>query len=206
MRTAPPPAWPRRGLLLGVLLVLGLTLAAPAGAVGTDDVELTPLLARSTGGSFVLTPAEEAGRPQAVRVRNLSEEPKAVTIYSVTADRGEGGATQLGDVGSASWIGVTSTALTLPPGGEERLDLALDLRRSPRGTHTVALVLESQAGPNLTLQAAQLIEVRPGLPPASPWPLYLLAALLLVGLTAAHVRQVRERSRGRRSTVAMATA
>ena len=119
-------------------------LAAPAYAVGTGGVDLSP-----AHGSRI-DAALKAGQVahEQVVVRNLLERPATVEVYAASATKAADGSFAVGAAGSAAWIGLEDTELTLKPKEARTLDVTIDRNAAPYGEGVTygALVVEQQAG------------------------------------------------------------
>lgn len=190
MRTRPPRV---AAALLGAVLLLAL--AAPAGAVGTHGVELTPLLRRGADGLMALD-ASAADAPL-VAVRNTIAEPRRVRVYTVTASRGDDGAFTVASEGSAPWLWLDVQDLELAPLEERTLAVTVDReglsRQSRTGDVFAAFVLEAITGPTLVTRAASVVRVSDSVPLPSRLVPMLIALTLLMAVAAALGRHVRSR-------------
>ena len=119
-------------------------LASPAHAVGTGGVDLSP----AHGSRIdVALKAGQVAHEQVV-VRNLLGRPATVEVYAASATRSTDGSFAVGAAGSAAWIGLEDTQLTLKPKEVRTLDVTIDRNAAPYGEGVTygALVVEQQAG------------------------------------------------------------
>ena len=167
-------------LVAATVLVLGPT--APAGAVGAQGVDLTPLLGRVDG---TLTAVVEEDTVIRVRLTNTTEEPRTVSVWVAGAVEAVGGGTGIG--GRLDWITVDAPErIDLAPLEERDLEASVDLASYLEQTpDRVLFMLEVQGGGNVVPRAATIVALTDG-GASIPLPIALLiGATLLLGLVAA---------------------
>lgn len=167
-------------LVAATVLVLGPT--APAGAVGAQGVDLTPLLERVDG---TLTAVVEEDTVVRVGLTNTTEEPRTVSVWVAEAVEAVGGGTGVG--GPLDWITVDAPeSIDLAPLEERDLEVAVDLTSYLEETpDQVLFMLEVQGGGNVVPRAATIVALSDG-GASIPLPVALLiGATLLLGLVAA---------------------
>jgi hypothetical protein len=178
-------------VVLGSLLALA-AMGGPAFAVGTDGVDMRLVLPQGEDGRMVL---QQDGAPAhgEVLLRNLSDEPRAVTLYAVAATREEGASTQLASRGSAPWIDLPEETIHLAPGAEHTVAFSTRPRGAPAADDLLmGIVLESRRDATLITQAVGLVRVEgPGAGASWGWIWYLVAGALLLLVAAGNVRELR---------------
>jgi hypothetical protein len=178
------------GALTAGALVVGLS-GGPALAAGTGDIELVPASRDGQAqSSFTVTADEDELRFDLV---NLVDEPRTARLYAASANRSEGGGIGVGDDGSAPWLDLPDTEITLGPGETRSITAPLDLRSLPEQQEQLgAVVLEAAQGA-VTVRVATLVTVEPR--SALPLPLWAVGlavvalALVAFGLLVARRRE-----------------
>lgn len=177
--------------LLAVVAAIAALVAVsggPAAAIGTDGVELVPLLPRGADGRYELRLGGEPAEVTLI-VRNLTDQRRAVRVFAAPATLAAEGP-QLAGTGSVEWTGLVPTDVELAGGVERRLQLVVDPEAAPAGDAAVAFVLESRPGETLVTQAASVVRVVPAAPAPPRWPLILVAAALLAVVGGSLARRV----------------
>jgi hypothetical protein len=181
-------------VIAGAALLMG-GAAVPAAAVGTNGVELTPLLDRGADGLLALDAS--AAEATLVAVRNTVDEPRRVRVYTVAAARGADGGFTVAGEGSVPWLTIDAAELELGPLEERMLGVTVDRsglgRREREGEVFAAFVLEAISGPTLVTRAASVVKVSDSVPLPSRLVPLLLALTLLMAVAAALGRHVRVR-------------
>ena len=164
-------------LVAATVLVLGPT--APAGAVGAQGVDLTPLLERVDG---TLTAVVEEDTVVGVRLTNTTEEPRTVSVWVAEAVEAVGGGTGVG--GPLDWVTVDAPeSIDLAPLEERDLDVAVDLASYLEETpDQVLFMLEVQGGGNVVPRAATIVALSDGGATIALPIALLIGATLLLGL------------------------
>lgn len=107
------------------------TATAPARAVGTGGIELTPIPARTPDGkpvkSFRVHLAGGEKKQQQFLLRNVITTPATADVYAASATRSPDGRFAVGGAGSAKWIELDRLTVTLEP-NEQRV-VSFDVRR-----------------------------------------------------------------------------
>lgn len=179
----------RRGLLLVLLATTFLLgLVGPAGAIGAQGVDLTPILPREGG---TLTAVVEPDVVIPLRLTNTTEEPRVVEVYPAATNQTEGGGTGVG--GAIDWITIDGArALQLDPGQVVELEAVVDvatfreLAASELAVDEIVFVLEVVSGGNVTPRAATIVALKDGgAPIPMPVAIVLLATILLIMVAAA---------------------
>ncbi len=184
----------RRSVVAAVVLVLASATAA--AAVGVAGVDLSVGLPEDRDGRPQLDVAAETEAVE-IRLRNLEDEPRTVSLYAVSATPNDEDSFALGGPSSADWFGVGEHTVTLDP-REERTFVAEPRSRSmPQDATHLAVVLEAGTDSTLVTRAARVVELRGDGPTGLPWWLIALATALLVSTLGAHAwRWHRERRGG----------
>lgn len=169
------------------------TATAPASAVGTGGIELTPIPARTPDGkpvrSFRVKLAGGEKKRLQFLLRNVVGVPATAEVYAASATRSPDGRFAVGGAGSAPWIELSRQTVTLSP-REERA-VSFTVRRSGDGHEPVAygaLVVEVARGAVVERAATIVSVARSGSDRSIPEALAGIAGLLLlaVGLSAAY--------------------
>lgn len=184
--------------MLRALALASTMVVAGAGAalaVGTGGVDMQLELEQADDGLVLLVDDEEA-TSGTIQLASRVDDDRTVEVYAVIASRGEAGGVTLGERGSAPWFGLDDQVVEIA--GRERHAIAFEARPrlAPDGEELLAaVVLEARGGSTLVTQAVSLVRVAgPGATPLL-WPWVVLAALLLTGLVAAHLRTHHDRRR-----------
>lgn len=174
-------------LLLAGLAVL-LSAAAPASAASVDDVRLTADLPTRGDGQQVLRITDEPV-DVVLHLHNLGDAPRKVQVYAVAAlQRDEGRGPQLAPRGSADWLGLSPATARLDAGEEHDLTFTVRPHRLPEEPPgQIAFVVETGSDSTLVTRAATLAQLDTSGVLGAPAAPFLLAALLLLLMLAAHV-------------------
>lgn len=172
------------------VVLLVLTSATAAGAVGVAGVDLTVDLPQDRDGRPQLAMDDEP-QPVQLLLRNGVDHPRTVSLYVVAASPGGEGSFGLAGPGSADWFGLEERTVTLE--ARERRTIVATPRpeASPEEATHLAVVLEAGTDSTVVTRAARVVELTgpaPGLPPR--WLLVLATGLLTaaVGAHAWHLR------------------
>lgn len=191
--------------LVTVAVVLVLTSATAAAAVGVAGVDLSVGLPEDRDGRPQLDVEGEAEAVE-IRLRNLEDEPRPVSLYAVSATPNDEDSFALGGPASADWFGVGEHTVTLGP-REERTFVAEPRSRSmPEDATHLAVVLEAGTDTTLVTRAARVVELRGDRPTGLPWWLTALATALLVSTFGAHAWRWHHERRGGAPSAADAEA
>lgn len=191
----PPSA---RHRLLAVLAgALGLlVLAAPAAlAVGVNGVEIEADLPRTGARDRPTVEVGDEPVPVRLRVANITDEPRTVTIYVVGAAADPGGApsTLLGR-DDAPWVRFEEREVTLDGGEVTVLVAEVDPARLPGDgveEHFAAFVVEAPQGEVVNPRAATVFRVVGERSVLVPLLLVLSTLALIVGTGAFGAQQLR---------------
>lgn len=191
------------GCGLAGVLVLG-PAARPAGAAGTDGVEVLPVPSAVDGEDVTSFRMELPASPDEVALvpfilRNVGEEPRTARIYATRV--GGAGTSPVGQPGSSPYVVLPEETVVLQ-GGESQ-DRAFEVRgvaAAPRDV-LAAVVLEVTNGPTVT-QATTLVYLErlasePVEDDSLPLPPVLAAGGLAVGEALALVLLWRRPGQGR---------
>ncbi len=167
-------------LLTATVAALSLTLAGPAGAAGTGEVEVVPA---DGGSAFHLSPSQDSISFELV---NLADSPRPARIYAASATRSDGGGIGVGALGSAPWLQLPETQVMLAPKQTRTFTAPLDTALLPVGREQLgAVVLEAVQG-SVTVRVATLVTVPGRTPSAVPLPTLVVGVavvlLAVVGL------------------------
>jgi hypothetical protein len=187
----------RLALIAGATGVALAALAAPAGAVSTDQFSLSPAAGSATHSGQVIT-AVANGRPdrRGVVVANRTDSPLRVTLFSEPATRSADGVYGFGGTVTAKGASVTVGAnhLVLAPHASAVVPVVVRAGTSRGKRYAVVMATAGaikEGSLSVVPRLAVLVEIQPahGRAPASPipgvsWPWLVLAVLLLMAAVA----------------------
>lgn len=178
----------RHGLAVAAVTCLMVAVTAPALAVGTSGVDLTPALPRNDAGSYVLTLEDrEPGDGPELVLTNLTAEPRSARVYAASADMRDAGGVGVGGPGTVPWLPLDES-FELGPDEVRTLAVELEPRRGDLvdgEDHFVALVLEVSPSESLVTQAVTILRVEQGpVTPLPRWPVLLAVVLLVTAVLA----------------------
>lgn len=160
--------------------------AAPAHAVGTGGIELTPLPAEGSGAepvtSFKATPPDQGTTTMRFMLRNVVKVPASAEIYAAAASRSPEGRFAVGGPGSAPWIGLNRQTVELAPRERRIVDFTVTRAGAPDLPMAYGAVLVQVQRGVVVERAATIVSLgRQGSGRTVPLLLGAAAGLLLLG-------------------------
>ena len=162
-------------------------VGAPAWAVGTGGVELTPLQGGQAASAFHVHLAPGKHTTQKFLLRNENATPTTFQLYAAAVYKTTDGGFTVDGPGTAPWIGVQTRTVTLAP--NQLQTLTFDVRRTTaqHGPVAYGAVVVAMTNNQIVSRAAAMVYLeRPGKDVVSRavLPLVIAAVVIALGLVA----------------------
>lgn len=177
------------------------TAAAPALAVGTGGIELTPIPSRTPDGkpvkSFRVHLKGEEQKNLQFLLRNVIKSRATAEIYAASATRSPEGRFAVGGAGSAPWIKLARQTVTLAPKEQRVVSFAVTRNGAPDLPVAYgALVVEVARGAVVERAATIVAASDSGSDPSIPLLIVIAAGLLLLAVGSFAAYRARTARRG----------